>query len=290
MSSSQDSAPSSQDSGLSTQHSALSPQPSALGPYFFEGNPASSVAICTLSSHELLPTLAGSEVAARVAIIGPLETENLGIERIVTTLLARPTIRWLVLCGQEQRGRYQGQALRSLFERGVTLDGRILQARSRRARLPSLSPAQVEAARKHVTVCDLVGVQDVSMITRTVDECLAQHLEPIAESLPVTEPDAIVVTARPYRLGQRDPNGFLLIFVDAAGQRLLVEHYGNDDQLRHRFVGPDAASLCSALLEGQIVSTTEHAAYLGRELTKAELALKSGVPYRQDESLELPRQ
>lgn len=261
----------------------------ASSPFFFEGNPHSSVAICTLSSHQLLQDLSDSKVTARVAIIGPLETENLGIERMLTTLLGRPTIRWLVLCGQEQRGRYQGQALRSLFESGMATDGQISQARSKRARLPSLSPAHVEAARKQVALRDLIGVEDVKTISGVVEDCLAQPINSVAESVPLLETDAIVVTARPYRLEERDPNGFLLIFVDTARQRLLVEHYGNDDQLRHRFVGPDAESLCCALVEAQIISTLEHAAYLGRELTKAEVALKSGQRYRQDESLKIGR-
>lgn len=264
------------------------PQPSS-GPFFFEGNPDSSVAICTLSSHDLLRTLAESELATQVAIIGPLETENLGIERMLTTLLARPTIRWLVVCGHDQRGRYQAQALRSLFEHGLAPDGRILRARSGRARLPSLTPAHVEAARKQVAFRDLVGVVDVKPIAEAVQACLAAPVTPISASPLIAEPDAIIVTARPYRLEERDPNGFLLIFVDAAGGRLLVEHYGNDDQRRHRFVGPDAQSLCSALIEAQIVSTVEHAAYIGRELAKAEVALKSGQTYRQDESLTIGR-
>ncbi|HEY3116602.1 MAG TPA: DUF4346 domain-containing protein [Chloroflexota bacterium] len=256
-------------------------------PFFFEGNPDSSVAICTLSSHELLRNLAASEMANRVAIIGPLETENLGIERMLSTLLARPTIRWLVLCGQEQRGRYQAQALQSLFAHGVAADGSIPQARSKRARLPSLSPPQVEAARNQVGLRDLAGTEDMETIAAAVDDCLAQHLEPVNRSLPALEAEPIAVAPRPHRLAERDPNGYLLIFVDAAQQRLLIEHYGNDDQPRHRFVGPDAESLCAALIEWQIISSLEHAAYLGRELTKAELALKSGSTYRQDASLQV---
>src|SRR5687767_13418093 len=88
-------------------------------PGFIPGNPDSPVAICTLSSVDLLEALRASPVAARVSIIGPLATENIGIERMLTSLLERPRIRWLVVCGDERRGPYQAQALHSLFEHGV---------------------------------------------------------------------------------------------------------------------------------------------------------------------------
>jgi len=58
-----------------------------------------------------------------------------------------------------------------------------------------------------------------------------------------------------------------------------------DGALAHRIVGPDAESLCGALLEWGLVSRLEHAAYLGRELEKAELALHKGLDYVQDEPL-----
>jgi tetrahydromethanopterin S-methyltransferase subunit A len=88
-------------------------------PEVVQGNPASPVAVCTLSSHALLHQIARSPLAAQVAMLGPLETENLGIERMLTTLLRSPRIRWLVVCGDESRGRYQGQALIALFEHGI---------------------------------------------------------------------------------------------------------------------------------------------------------------------------
>jgi tetrahydromethanopterin S-methyltransferase subunit A len=49
------------------------------GPAFVDGDPNSPVAVCTLSSRDLLERLAASRIAERVAIIGPLETENIGL-------------------------------------------------------------------------------------------------------------------------------------------------------------------------------------------------------------------
>src|SRR6476660_4140601 len=102
-------------------------------PDVIKGNADGPVAICTLSSNELLAQLAQSPLRERVAMIGPLETENLGIEHMLTTLLRAPRIRWLVVCGEEARGRYQGQALLALFTDGIDDAGMIRGARSRRA-------------------------------------------------------------------------------------------------------------------------------------------------------------
>jgi len=255
------------------------------GPSFVGCNADSPVAICTLSSPDLLDELAGSPIAARVAIIGPLETENIGIEQMLTTLLERPRIRWLVVCGDESRGRYQGQALRALFESGLAPDGTIRDARSRRARLRNLAAEHVEAVRRQVRLCDLVGVNEVARIADQVDRCQADDPGAFEEHVELPRVEPIVAPSRRFRLAEHDPQGFFVVLVDRAAGRLLVEHYGEDGALAHRIAAGDAESMCSALIEWGLVSRLDHAAYLGRELAKAEYALRHGAPYRQDEPI-----
>lgn len=252
---------------------------------YVAGNPESPVAVCTLSSHNLLDGLSASAVGRQVAIMGPLETENIGIERMVATLLEQPRIRWLILCGDERRGRYQAQALRCLFTSGIDTQGAIAGARSKRARLPTLTAEHVNAVRQQVSLYDLVGVHDVAAISEAVASCLANDPGPFAHQVSLPQPEPIVVPARPYRLRQHDPNGFFVILLDRARTELLVEHYANDGRLLHRIVGTDAESLCSALVDWNLVSRLDHAAYLGRELAKAELAVRRGLPYQQDDPL-----
>lgn len=255
------------------------------GPSYLQGDPASSVAICTLSSHDLLEKLASSPTGQRAAIIGPLETENLGIERMLTTLLERPRIRWLVVCGDESRGRYQGQALRCLFEQGLAPDGTILGARSRRAWVRSVAPEHVEVARHQVRLRDLTGTHDLGAIADAFSACAAQDPGPFQEAVSLPKPEPILVPQRAFRLTEHDPCGFLVILVDGPNDRLLVEHYAPEGHLLHCVAGPDAESLCAALVEWGLLSRLDHAAYLGRELAKAEIALRRALPYHQDEPL-----
>jgi len=257
----------------------------ATSPDVVPGNPDSPVAVCTLSSHELLDQIARSSLAMRIAMLGPLETENLGIERMLTTLLRSPRIRWLVVCGDESRGRYQGQALQAVFQHGIRPDGTIPDARSRRARVRALTVEQVDAARRQVRPRDLQGTHDLDRISAVIAECLADDPGPFTEHVALAESEPIVVPPRPFRLKEHDPAGFFVVMVDRDAHRLLVEHYTADGLLAHRIAGPDAESLCGALIEWGLLTRLDHAAYIGRELEKAEVALRQGLPYRQDEQL-----
>lgn len=80
--------------------------------------------------------------------------------------------------------------------------------------------------------------------------------------------------------------GFARIYVDHEGGEILVEFIGAGGRLALR--GRHALSLARELVRRTGIGA-EHAAYIGYELSKAELALRLGVPYVQDEPLlELP--
>ena len=46
--------------------------------------------------------------------------------------------------------------------------------------------------------------------------------------------------------------------------------------------------MCRAVLENGLVGETSHALYLGREVQKAEIALRLGLKYEQDRELDMP--
>lgn len=267
--------------GVSTSGSINPPEttPTTL----LHGNPSSSVAVCTLSSADLHAALASSTLLGRIAMLGALETENTGIEALLKTLLQTPSIRWLILCGDQNPRRKQGDALRTLFAEGVGPNGNIGSLPNRR--LPTLRPTHVDAAREQVQIVDLIGVRDLAAIGAAVDECAARPVPPLPErrvSLPADEAPAIEVPARPFRVQHLDPAGYFVIAVDRAGSAILVEHRGNNHALHHRLRGPDAESLLMAILEWGLASRSEHLAYLGLELARAETALRLDLPYRQD--------
>jgi hypothetical protein len=94
------------------------------------GNPAGSVAICTLSSRELPQKLIAA-TGPDLAIAGRCDTENIGIEKVVLNLLANSHIRWLLLCGIEAPGHRAADTFLRLKERGVATCVRDFVARAR---------------------------------------------------------------------------------------------------------------------------------------------------------------
>jgi tetrahydromethanopterin S-methyltransferase subunit A len=240
------------------------------------------VAICTLTDGQLADRLVAGEPAG-VAIVGKLQTENLGIERIVQNVLSNPHIRFLVLCGPDsvQRvGHRPGQSLLALAANGLNEDGRIVGAEGKRPVLRNIPRDAVEAFRRQVWVADLVGCVDVERILESVAECDASDpgpAGPFAGLAPVPR-----TTARPSDRLVLDPAGYLVILPDRVGHALVVEHYTNDGVLDHALEGRKPSDLWATAIKQGLVTRLDHAAYLGQELARAEQALQTGKSFVQD--------
>jgi dihydropteroate synthase-like protein len=91
----------------------------------------------------------------------------------------------------------------------------------------------------------------------------------------------VFVEARSSRMWKLDPAGSIRIGIvpdkDGSGGLILAEH----DTVS--IAGKTAGAVMDALIERGLVSRLEHAGYLGRELKKAEIALKFDRSYSQDD-------
>ncbi len=82
-----------------------------------------------------------------------------------------------------------------------------------------------------------------------------------------------------------DRNYFLRIYVDHRRKLIVVDvHKRSNNKVMIRFIGSDALSLGRFIIRSVKLSR-EHAIYLGYELSKAEIALRLGKNYTQDEPL-----
>ncbi|MBM4288358.1 MAG: DUF4346 domain-containing protein [Deltaproteobacteria bacterium] len=240
------------------------------------------VAVCTLTCEDLMAALI-KEAGSKVAIVGTMHTENLGIERLIQNVLANPNLRFVIVCGpdsQQAVGHYPGQSLVALARQGTDDRQRIVDAKGRRPILKNLSPPAVARFREVVEVIDLIGETDVRRILSEVRRCAARNPGPAA-------PYALsnIVTPVPGYLPARmvsDPAGYFVIYVDRGRGRLSLEHYHNDDLLDTVIEGTSAAELYTPAIDNGLISRLDHAAYLGRELAKAENSLRSGAPFIQD--------
>src|SRR5215472_5823839 len=121
---------------------------------FLVGDRDGSVAICVLTSSELMEPLAR---VPGVAIAGSLQTANLGIERVVANVTGNPRIRFLVVGGRESKLFRPGQSLLALHAQGLDRAGRIVGAEGYQPVLASTEAASVELFREQVEVVDLIG-------------------------------------------------------------------------------------------------------------------------------------
>jgi tetrahydromethanopterin S-methyltransferase subunit A len=240
------------------------------------------VAVCTLTDQELIAPLT-RQAGDEISLVGPLQTENVGIERAVWNMVANPHIRFLVLCGADSKqavGHLPGQSLLSLSRHGLDETGHIVGARGRRPVLRNVSREAVEHFRTAVEVIDLVGTRDVGVILQAVRECGKRdpgRAEPFSGQRSLRPIEGYV----PPRMVP-DPAGFFVIYPDRRRRLLCLEHYTNEGVLDAVVEGERAEELVTPAVAMGLVSRLDHAAYLGSELTRAERALSTGEAYTQD--------
>jgi tetrahydromethanopterin S-methyltransferase subunit A len=121
------------------------------------------LAICTLSSIDLLEKISKSEIMDSVAIAGRLLSENRGIDAMIRFALEHPDLKRIIVCGREVKGHRAGQALLALARNGIDGEGMIVGALGPYPILES--PAEdVKAFRRQVEITDMAGEVDVSSL------------------------------------------------------------------------------------------------------------------------------
>lgn len=87
-----------------------------------------------------------------------------------------------------------------------------------------------------------------------------------------------------------DIKGFFVILVDHEKKKIVVEHYNyvkdkkliKTGKINEVVEGVNAEELCKKIIKRGLLSRLDHASYLGRELQKAENALKNNLEYTQE--------
>ncbi len=247
------------------------------------------VAVCTLTDDALTMALAQSSPEV-IAIVGTMQTENLGIERLILNVLANPHIRFLVIAGADSRraiGHLPGHSLLAVARSGIDDASRIIGAGGKRPVLRNVPRDAVEYFRRTVEVVDQIGCADVGTVVEAARACANRSPGP-------AEPYAVQRSVRtvPGSLLDRmvpDPAGYFVIYVDRRRAALALEHFRNDGVLDVVVEGRTAAELYTPAIDNGLVSRLDHAAYLGRELARAEQALRTGDPFVQDSAPERPQ-
>lgn len=259
------------------------------GKYFVLDSTA-PVAVTTLGSVQLAKDI-NKRKPEGLCIVGKVETENIGIEKIIQNILSNPAIKFLICAGNEPPKHLTGATLISLFENGVDDNKRIIGSPGMRPVLPNTSPDEVEAFRRSVTPINMVGCTDVEEIAAQVIKlalsAAGSEAKPLsyeqavkAHMVPTEEIETIqAVGDDPHRI-KMDPGGYFVI--NPEDGRILVEHYDYKEKIIRVIEGTDARSIYFTLVNNGWVTKLDHACYLGKELAKAELSLEHGFEFTQD--------
>jgi tetrahydromethanopterin S-methyltransferase subunit A len=144
---------------------------------YLRGNDLSPVAVAVIllyNQEEIPPEildLVRIGVESGAALSGTIQTENIGIEKLICNVVANPNIRYLVVFGPESPGHSTGECLLRLVEKGVDQKRRILDTNAPTPYLFNLPPEHIERFRKQIQTIDLVNEGDPDLLRRAVWSC-----------------------------------------------------------------------------------------------------------------------
>lgn len=247
------------------------------------------VAVTTLGSIKLEEKLAKLKPAG-LCIFGKTETENIGIDKIVKNIVTNPAINFLIVAGKDTAGHQSGNTLLALWENGVTRDMRVIGSKGRRPILKNVSLSDVEAFRKQIQIDDQLGCEDVKVIARRISE-LARKATTVKKAATSCEchepccgdkPSPPRIKAKGPRSVKLDKAGYFVIIPSKKDKIITVEHYSYDNKLLRTIEGKTSRDIYFTLINNNWITELSHAAYMGKELAKAELSIKKGFRFVQD--------
>jgi len=129
----------------------------------YRGNSNSSIAVCTLSSIDLLKKFENSKILDHISIVGRLLSENKGIDSIIQHVNKNQKITTIIVCGKEVWGHKAGHSLLQLHKNGVDKNNRIINSTSPDPFL-RVSKSQIQYFQNNITIVNLINETDFETI------------------------------------------------------------------------------------------------------------------------------
>jgi dihydropteroate synthase-like protein len=118
---------------------------------------------------------------------------------------------------------------------------------------------------------DLLKLKEKRWVEKPYDDSVEETIE--------------VVNAREVAKLILDDKGWFIIRIDRVAGLVVATHFRDNEDPDLIVKGNTAREIYRSILDRGLVGRMDHAAYLGKELTKAEMALKLGRSYIQDRAL-----
>jgi len=134
----------------------------------FFGDPKSTIAICTLSSVEILKDIANSPLIKKIAIAGRLLSENKGIDSLVRYVASNENLSIIILCGKDTMGHKPGHSLLCLHKNGIDENHKIIGSSSPHPFL-MVTKTEVSKFQRQVKIINKIGEANILNIKNIVE-------------------------------------------------------------------------------------------------------------------------
>jgi len=131
------------------------------------GNINSSIAICTLSSMDLLKKISKSELMEHISIVGRLLSENKGIDSMIKNLNQNKKIKTIIICGHEVWGHKSGHSLLELHKNGIDSNGRIINSISPDPFL-TVTKSEINYFQNEINLINIINETNLDKIKKYV--------------------------------------------------------------------------------------------------------------------------
>jgi tetrahydromethanopterin S-methyltransferase subunit A len=134
---------------------------------YYLGNQTSSIAVCTLSSINLLKNFSHSEILNKISIAGRLLSENKGIDSIIKYVNQNPQVDTIIVCGKEVWGHKSGHSLFELHKNGIDENNRIINSTSPDPFL-TVTKSQIKHFQEKINLVNLINETDFEYILKKI--------------------------------------------------------------------------------------------------------------------------
>ena len=148
---------------------------------YLRGNDFSPVAVVIMLNYPREQTPPEIERLVRVsiekgaALAGTLQTENIGIEKIVVNIVSISNIRYLVLCGTDVAGHNSGDAIKCLLENGIDEKRTIVGSKAVTPYLFNIPLESIERFRRQLTLINLLNEMNPEVVEKAVWSCYQEE-------------------------------------------------------------------------------------------------------------------
>ncbi len=146
-----------------------------------------------------------------------------------------------------------------------------------------LDSTDLATLRKRIDFIDMLGCSDIAKIVGRIAKERSTAQDSNAGFVTRTTDTGVdhLLVPRNVNLEIRpDKTGHFRVRIEEHS--IIVDHLSGKDDLLRVVEGKTARDICLTLIRNGWVSRLEHAAYLGRELARAEFAVRNGHTYKQD--------